>query len=325
MPMRSHLHAALAIAALLAGCGAGGTSGEAASSGVGGGDTTDAVGSGGAPGEGGAAATTTVTTDAASSASTSTASSASVGSSSASSGSSTGAGGSEEQVAEVFAHSADVLFRLDLATNQIEEVGPFAGCDTIIDIALDADSVMWGTSYGALWRIDRTTASCTHVADGDFPNSLSFVPAGTLDPDVEALVGYVDADYVRIDTTSGQVTMVNEGALTGGLESSGDVVSVIDGPTLLTATGGDCGGADCVLRIDPVTGQELENLGSSTYANVFGVAFWDGKLYGFSSYGDVFEFFDSGSGIVTNPLPFPDTPEFYGAGSTTSAPKGILN
>jgi hypothetical protein len=121
------------------------------------------------------------------------------------------------------------------------------------------------------------------------------------------------------------VTVVRADALTGGLESSGDVVSVIDGPTLLTATGGDCDNADCVLRIDPVTGVSLENLGSSTYANVFGVAFWDGKLYGFSSFGDVFEFFDSGSGIVTNPLPFPDTPEFYGAGSTTSAPKGILN
>jgi hypothetical protein len=190
MAMRNLAHAAhvaLALAALLAGCDAGGTRGEAASSGVGGADTTDAAGSGGAPGEGGTAATITATTGAASSGATTTASSSSTAASSvASSSSSTGAGGQEEQVAEVFAHSDDTLFRLDLATNQIEEIGPFGGCDTIIDIALDADSVMYGTSYGSLWRIDRTNASCTHVADGTFPNSLSFVPAGTLDPDEEA-------------------------------------------------------------------------------------------------------------------------------------------
>ena len=40
------------------------------------------------------------------------------------------------------------------------------------------------------------------------------VPKGTLDPSVEALVGYVGSQYIRIDTTTGAIT--NIGALTGG-------------------------------------------------------------------------------------------------------------
>jgi len=36
------------------------------------------------------------------------------------------------------------------------------------------------------------------IADGDYPTSLSFVPAGTVDPDEEALVGFVDEQYIRI-------------------------------------------------------------------------------------------------------------------------------
>lgn len=246
--------------------------------------------------------------------------------------SSTGAGGSD-QVAEVYGHSATTLYRLDPETKAVTTVGPFSGCDDqVIDIALDKNSNLYGTTLnrqngdpvpnGGLWRIDKNTAACTLVARGDFPNSLSFVPAGTLDPDEEALVGYVGANYVRIDTLGGDITTVRANALTGGLVSSGDIVSVIDGPTLLTVKGGaSCDDLDCVIEVDPATGAAVGNLGSAGYNNVFGVAFWAGSLYGFTSEGDLFEFVKTEQGnIVTTPIPVGSGLEFYGAGSTTAAP-----
>ena len=55
-----------------------------------------------------------------------------------------------------------------------------------------------------------------------YPNSLSFVPKGTVDPNVEALVGYNGGTYVRIDTVTGAVTSI--GNLGSGYSSSGDIV-----------------------------------------------------------------------------------------------------
>lgn len=246
--------------------------------------------------------------------------------------SSTGSGG-EEQVAEVYGHSATTLYRLDPETKAVTIVNPFSGCDDqVIDIALDKDSNLYGTTVnradpsdpvpsGGLWRIDKNTAACTLVARGDFPNSLSFVPAGTLDAAEEALVGYVGANYVRIDTVGGQITTIRANALTGGLVSSGDIVSVIDGPTLLTVKGGSCDELDCVIEVDPATGAAVGNLGSAGFNNVFGVAFWAGSLYGFTSEGDLFEFVkDESGGITTTPIPVGSGLEFFGAGSTTAAP-----
>lgn len=337
-PSVSHLSAGLglvgmALAALaLAAC----TDNEAGSaqssasgsggSGEGGGPTGS--GAGGAQGDGGSGSTSVVTSSSTGgdggAGTTSAASSASASASAASSSSSgAGTGGGPEQIAEVFAHSSDTLYRVDLETNEVETIGDFDGCGSIVDIALDKDSQLYGVSYEYLYRIDKETAECDEIADGDFPNSLSFVPAGTLDPDEEQLVGYVGTDYVRIDKDTGDREIIGEDALTNGLQSSGDIVSVIDGPTLLTVKGGACDATDCVVRVDPVTGAILENLGSCSYNDVFGIAFWDGSLYGFTTEGDAFEFVGDGNGgFDVVPIPVSGVEQFYGAGSTTSAPKG---
>jgi hypothetical protein len=154
--------------------------------------------------------------------------------------------------AEVYAHSASTLFRIDAATKGVTTVGKFSGCGAdVIDIALDREGKMIGTTFQGLVRIDKTTAACTIIQGGSYPNSLSFVPAGTIFPDKEALVGYKGATYVRIDPDSGAIA--TQGSLgSGDLQSSGDIVSVIGGGTYLTVNGGGC--ADCIVRVDPVTG-----------------------------------------------------------------------
>ncbi|MBC8069862.1 MAG: hypothetical protein IAG13_16105 [Deltaproteobacteria bacterium] len=231
--------------------------------------------------------------------------------------------GTISEIAEVFGHSADTLYRLDPETKEVEEIGTFDGCTaSIIDIALDADSRMFGAAYGSLWSIDRTSGACTLIADGDYPTSLSFVPAGTVDPDREALVGFVDDEYIRIDTETGEITPL--GTLTGGLASSGDMVSVANGGSYLTVyDDGACNDVDCIVEIDPRDGTVLVDYGPLPYGQVFGLAFWAGRAYGFARGGELFEIDFDGGEATTTPIPIPGAPamlEFFGAGSTTSAP-----
>jgi hypothetical protein len=226
-------------------------------------------------------------------------------------------------VSEVWSHSADTLYRLDPVTKEVTVVGRFSGCATsVIDIALDAQSNIYATTFGSLERIDKATARCTTIAMGQYPNSLSFVPKGTVDPNEEALVGYVGASYVRIDTKTGAVTTI--GALGGlggaGMESSGDIVSVTNGPTYLTVVGPTC--ADCIVEVDPKTGAITKNWGPLAHSDVYGIAFWAGSVYAFDAAGGLFEVTFTGGKLGTKAIPIPNAAnlEFFGAGSTTSAP-----
>ncbi len=280
----------ISIAILALGCSAG-TGGDAASGGSG--------GTGTGPGAGPGAQTATSSTAAFMTSSTS------------------GQGGAGE-IAEVFGHSGATLYRLDPVTKAVTTVGNFAGCDqSVIDIALDKDSNIYATTFGGLYHVDKTTAVCTLIQSGTYPNSLSFVPAGTLDQTVEALVGYQGDQYVRIDPVSGNVTQV--GSLQGnGLSSSGDVVSVKGGKSFLTVNGPGCG--DCLVEIEPSTGKMLKNWGPLNFSEVYGIAFWAGSVYGFTNAGELFEVSFPQDVLTTNIINAPGASSFYGAGSTTSAP-----
>ncbi len=235
--------------------------------------------------------------------------------------SSGGSGGFNPEPA-VFGHSRTTLYKLNPETKDVGVVGTFNGCPDIEDIALDRTENLYGTSDEGLFAIDKDTATCTLIAPGAYPNSLSFVPAGTLDQNEEALVGFLDDQYVRISVTDGTIT--NVGApWNNGFVSSGDVVSVIDGPTYLTIKDEDpadgvC--ADCLVQINPTTGQITKEFDSIGYDRVFGTAFWAGSVYGFTNDGDLFEIVIENNQLNTISIATPSGLSFWGAGSTTSAP-----
>ncbi|HEY8072478.1 MAG TPA: hypothetical protein VIF62_00165 [Labilithrix sp.] len=227
--------------------------------------------------------------------------------------------GASTEIHEVFGHSADTLYKLDPDTKAVSVVGDFNGCSQVIDIALDATSILYATTQEGLFTVDKATAKCASIASGSYPNSLSFVPAGTVDPSVEALVGYQGSDYVRIDTKTGAISTI--GSLGKNMTSSGDIVSVKGGSTYLTVKGPSCN--DCLVEVDPKTGGIVKNWATVSHTDVFGLAFWGGKVYGFDNGGDLFEVAFDTSGIHTTPIAIPSKPSglsFWGAGSTTSAP-----
>src|SRR5690606_24449426 len=119
---------------------------------------------------------------------------------------------------------------------------------------------------------------------------------------------------------TGAITTI--GSLGGGYASSGDIVSVKGGGTYLAAyRANDC--MDCLLEIDPVTGDLIKNWGTVGYGQVFGLAFWGGKAYGFSNAGDLFAINFGTSHVSTTPINIPSAPpnlQFWGAGSSTVVP-----
>lgn len=298
LPMRMILVLlAACVAAAAVACSAGGSGG----SGSGGDTTTSSAGSG--PGGGGSGGATNVGGNI---------------------GGGMNTGGGVPLEAEVFGHSADTLYKLDPLTHEVTVVGDFSGCENVIDIAIDKDDNIFGTTYEGLYRINKLTAACTEVSAGTYPNSLSFVPEGTLEPAEEVLVGYLDADYVRINTSTGQISTVAVDAIGQGYISSGDIVSVINGGTYLTIKGGaDCTDTDCLVEVNPSTGALVTHWGSLPYDQIFGLAFWGGAAYGFTNGGELFEITFGNGTVGTVPIPFSGAPQdlsFWGAGSTTAAP-----
>jgi hypothetical protein len=220
----------------------------------------------------------------------------------------------------VYGHSSTMLYRIDTASHAVSEVGYFLGCGHVADIAVDETSTIYASNGAELFVVENNTARCTKVAAGAFPNSLSFVPSGTLGTK-ETLVGYEGGSYVKIDTASGKTEKV--GALGAGLESSGDLVSVRDGKTFVTVKGPDC--ADCLVEVDPKTGALTKNWGSLGMIDVFGLAFWGGEVYAFSDAGEVALVKLDGDKLTVQKLSVPNAPSdlsFRGAGSTTIAPVG---
>lgn len=221
---------------------------------------------------------------------------------------------------EIYGHSSGTLYKLEPYSQVVTVIGPFNGCSSVIDLAIDKDSKIIATTFDGIYWVDKTNAKCTWIADGAYPNSLSFVPAGILDPNEEVLVGYQNSTYVRISTTTGQITQL--GSIGNGYISSGDIVSVKGGGTYLTVKGNECG--DCLFEVNPKTGAMIKNWGATGFGSVFGIAYWAGSVYGFTNGGKLFEMkFVNNQTLVTTEIPIPNAPSglsFWGAGSTTIAP-----
>ena len=235
----------------------------------------------------------------------------------------------------VFGQTAGTLYKLDLDTQRIGVVADFNGCNgAVLDIAIDETSQMYGVSQSGvisgitrLFRIDKRTGSCTLVGPrGDYPNSLAFAPKGILATDREVMVGFNGANYIAIDTDTGTVTTVRGAALPGALESSGDLVVLTDGRGFVTVRGTSqevaCTQHDCLVEFDGRTGAFVKNWGDVGYPEVYGLTYWGNVLYGFSGVGAVFRLNFGATAVVSQRLPFPDQPTFYGAGSISIAPTG---
>jgi len=246
----------------------------------------------------------------------------------------------DPRVGEVYAHSELTLYRFNPVAGDFVTVGQFTclnsdgGVAEMLDIAIDRAGNMVGTAamsehasiVGRLVSIDKTTAACTVLKTGSYPNSLAFVPVGTVLPDREALVGYVNDSYVMINPDTGLVSSIGNlnaiGAATLWM-SSGDIVSIVGGGTYLTIIPRNSVTADPqgdrIAEVDPTTGAIKRVIGATGTTGLYGLGYWGGIAYGFSNAGLLVKI-DLGTGAGT-PIPITaGPPSFYGAGTTTIAP-----
>jgi hypothetical protein len=236
---------------------------------------------------------------------------------------STGSDSGSIGVTSVYAHTADALYRVDPDTLAITKIGNFGwsnGGDQMTDLAIDNAGEMIGISYNSVYRVDPTTAVATRLSNrltGGF-NGLSFVPAAMLgQTGDDVLVGTRNSDgsVFRINPMTGDATAIGN---MGGFTSSGDLVAV-SGFTVLTADNGLS--ADRLVRLAPNTFAATPIGTSIQFSEIWGVAYWKDKIFGFTSGGD-FITIDPNTGVGT--LVQSGGPAWWGAAVTTSAPVILL-
>ncbi|MGE5184254.1 MAG: hypothetical protein ACM31C_19430 [Acidobacteriota bacterium] len=237
---------------------------------------------------------------------------------------STGGGNGDAAATDVYvyAHSASTLYRVDPDTLAITLVGDFGWpsqviTDQMTDIAIDKTGRMIGVSFSSVYQVDTATAKTTLLSsslDGNF-NGLSFVPAAQLGASGDdILVGTDNADgkVYRIDPMTGTATQV--GDMGAGFMSSGDLVAVAGFGTVQTVTGST---NDRLAKLAPQTFAAMP-IGTDTgFGQIWGVAFWKNKVYGFTNNGQ-FILIDPTTGAAT--LVSQNGVQWWGAAVTTLAP-----
>ena len=224
-------------------------------------------------------------------------------------------------VVYVYAHTASTLYRVDPDTLAIQLVGNFGwpasvGSDSMTDIAIDKTGQMIGVSFTRVFRVDPGTAQTTLLSSalqGTF-NGLSFVPAAMLgQTGDDVLVGTRNSDgaVFRIDPMTGSASQVGN---MGGFQSSGDLVAVVGFGTVQTVMGAT---NDRLARLAPTTFAATP-IGTDTgYGQIWGIAYWKNKIYGFTD-GGQFILIDPTTGAAT--LVSTNSQQWWGAAVTTLAP-----
>lgn len=225
--------------------------------------------------------------------------------------------------ADVYAHTASTLFRIDPDTYDITEIGRFTGdaeFDSMTDIAIDGDGQMIGISYTRVYRIDHQTAVTTRAGAGELPqdfNGLSFVPSveafGFEGPDVLIAGRNSDGKIFRIDPVNGTATQI--GDMGGVHATSGDIVAVRGFGIVATSSGGAL--TDLLVRLAPNSFAATPIGDGSGWNTIWGIGFWKGKVFGFSDSGD-FMVIDTATGDGT--LVENNGQAWWGAAVTTRAP-----
>lgn len=206
----------------------------------------------------------------------------------------------------LYAHTADRLFSVSPEDpNVLTLIGTFTDATTggpmseITDIAIDAGGIMYAVSFSSLYRVDATTAASTLVGslgESDI-NALTFLADGTL------LAGGGSSLY-RADPATGSLSRLDS---IGDYAFAGDMVGLQDGLLYCAMIGGGIG--TTLVVFDPATGTIVRE-GLTGTGSLYGVAYANGNLYGFSADGLVYTLdpmTGAGARVAT------DGPVWYGA------------
>jgi outer membrane protein assembly factor BamB len=183
----------------------------------------------------------------------------------------------------LYAHSSSTLYRVDPNNFDLTQVATFS-TGGMTDLAVTPDNRVFTVAGQKLYEVDVATGQTTERADlttGGF-NGLTFLASG------ELLASNLEGQVKRIDPRTGDVTFVGE--FGSGLGSSGDLVAISDGSMFgISHLPRPMNGSNNMLvRVDSTTGaaQAVGNIG---FADVYGLAYFGGRVLAFTSEGNVIE------------------------------------
>ncbi len=217
------------------------------------------------------------------------------------------------------------VYKLDIVSNVFTAL-PSAGCPSAEETAIFTDGTLFVTSFDNkdLYRV--TPTGCTAIrTNSKFPYALGTAPVGTVSQTREVLVGYMGAgDYVRVDETNGDVTVILANAL-GTLRPSGDVTALGTKGYLAAAANTGSGafacpnGGDCIAEVDLVTGAPIKLIKQFTGLGIYGLAHSHGNLL-FYANSQVFPFDPSAQTLGSAIAGFPAGASFSGAAAAPYPP-----
>ncbi|MBK9071837.1 MAG: hypothetical protein IPL79_12665 [Myxococcales bacterium] len=227
-----------------------------------------------------------------------------------------------EVVHAFYAHSSNVLYKIDPLTNELTEVGPFSGAfnpaaDQATDLALNAAGELYIATFSKIMRVNPETAEAELLSPqlSFSANALTFMPVDVGNPTgAERLIAGGSNQLAEINQTTGEATSV--GSLGPSTGFSGDLFYVRDVGIYAMLDAGQS--STSLARLDETT-FEATLIGPTGFNGVWGMAFYAGTFYGFSAAGEMFTI-DVNTGVgtlVVGPLP---NVSFWGAGVSTTAP-----
>jgi len=226
-------------------------------------------------------------------------------------------------VGNLYAHTSDTLYRLDLKAGAFVKVGYFSfdkNPGSVTDIALDSSGKLFAVTFDDVFECSVNKASCAWLSS--LPNSfngLTFVAKGVVDPNGESLIGIsTSGSWNQIIVTGKTAKIVYLGQYGGGWSSSGDSFSVDGIGTYATVKG--MSSSDSLVQVDPKNGKVLKVIGATGVSELYGLAWWNGVFYGFSADGNAYTLdVATGKAKVVAGIKVPSGVAWWGAGVSTRA------
>jgi len=228
------------------------------------------------------------------------------------------------QEGDIYAHTSSTLYTWNSQTLTVTQVGPFIWppnvlSDSMTDIAIDYDGKLFGVSFSRAYRCSAKTAECIFLANLPTSfNGLTIVPEGTIEPNTEVLIGIGNnGSWNRVDVVGNQATVTQLGSYGVGYTSSGDAYSIEGLGTFASVNKTGTLGGNMLVKVDPVTGQVLEQIGvMQGYFSVYGLASDGENAFAFDASGAIVKL-NVDTGQVEVALPASQGQQWWGAGVTT--------
>jgi hypothetical protein len=188
------------------------------------------------------------------------------------------------------------------------------------DLAIARHGQLFGVTFGDAFVCNPMTAACYWL--GTLPNSyngLTWIPAGTLLPDKDALIGITTGgQWYHLQLMNGMVMAQLLGSYGPGYTSAGDSFSIETVGTFAAVNKNGAPGT-VIVTVDPLNGAVQTELATlNGYFTVYGLAGWEGLILAFDS---------SGNMLKVDPLTKVVTPlgnkgvTWWGAGVGTVLPQ----